>query len=226
MTADPCRAWRERIGALVLGQLPGDEAAATRAHLEGCNACRREAELLAPLADLLARADPVQIFEEPAPPPDLAPRITRRIAAERRQRRRRRFRIAVPATAVAAAAAAVIAILVVGAGGAPKGPEPVRVAFDALPNGAEAAVALSPDPSGSRVDVGVSGVPDGTLCRVWIRRADGEREPAGSFRYREGTGASETTALASAVSPTRARAVGLQIGRRTFVGQVPGAVSS
>ena len=53
MKAEGCREWRERIGALVLGQLPEEERFATEAHLDGCPACRAEAEALAPVAALL-----------------------------------------------------------------------------------------------------------------------------------------------------------------------------
>ena len=69
MKAEGCREWRERIGALVLGQLPEEERFATEAHLDGCPACRAEAEALAPLASLLERADPDRLAHAPAPPP-------------------------------------------------------------------------------------------------------------------------------------------------------------
>ena len=69
MKAEACREWRERIGALVLGQLPEDERFATEAHLDGCPACRAEAEALAPVASLLGRADPDRLAPAPAPPP-------------------------------------------------------------------------------------------------------------------------------------------------------------
>ena len=36
MKADDCRMWRERIGALVLGQLDADQRTSTEAHLAGC----------------------------------------------------------------------------------------------------------------------------------------------------------------------------------------------
>src|SRR2546425_13154455 len=61
MTVEGCREWRERLGAYVLGQLTKDERAATSAHIEGCAACRAEAESLAPLAELLPIADPAQL---------------------------------------------------------------------------------------------------------------------------------------------------------------------
>jgi anti-sigma factor RsiW len=53
MKAEGCREWRERIGALLLGQLPEEERFATEAHLDGCPACRAEAEALDPVASLL-----------------------------------------------------------------------------------------------------------------------------------------------------------------------------
>ena len=93
MRAEECREWRERIGALVLGQLPEEERFATEAHLEGCPACRAEADALAPLASLLSRADPDRLTPAPTPPPRLGERIARRIAAERRSDTRRRTRL-------------------------------------------------------------------------------------------------------------------------------------
>ena len=90
MKPEECREWRERIGALVLGQLPEDERFAVEAHLEGCPACRAEAEALASVAPLLKRADPDRLTPAPAPPPRLGERIARRIATERRAERRRR----------------------------------------------------------------------------------------------------------------------------------------
>jgi len=68
MTAEGCREWRERLGAYVLGHLTEDERAATSAHIEGCAACRAEAESLAPLAEMLPIADPAQLTTAPTPP--------------------------------------------------------------------------------------------------------------------------------------------------------------
>ena len=41
MKAEGCREWRERIGALLLGQLSEEERFATEAHLDGCPALPR-----------------------------------------------------------------------------------------------------------------------------------------------------------------------------------------
>src|SRR5688572_24496028 len=106
-----CREWRERIGALVLGQLPEEERFATEAHLEGCPACRAEAGALAPLAPLLRRTDPDRLAQAPEPPAGLGERIARRIAAEHRTQRHRRSRLRLGlAAATAIAVAAVVAV--------------------------------------------------------------------------------------------------------------------
>ena len=61
----------------------------------------------------------------------------------------------------------------------------------------------------------VHGIRSGTLCRVFLRRTDGTRMPAGSFRYRyAGT---EQAVLTSALDLSAARAVGVRAGNRTFV---------
>ena len=78
MKADDCRVWRERIGALVLGQLDPDQRASTEAHLDGCPDCRAEADALAPVAALLSRVDPETTRTEPRPAP--APRRPHRPA--------------------------------------------------------------------------------------------------------------------------------------------------
>jgi hypothetical protein len=216
MRAEDCRQWRERIGALVLGQLSEDERFATEAHLEGCPVCRAEAEALAPLASLLSRADPDRLTPAPAPPPRLGERIARRIAAERRSdtRRRTRFRLGLGAAAAAAAAAAVILL-----GSSPSTPSQA-VAFQSLPRGVSVGATLSPRPWGSDVSLQVHGFRAGTLCRVWLRRSDGKRVPAGSFRYVY-DGESDEASLSSAVSPDEATAIGLRAGSKTFVAPLP-----
>jgi Putative zinc-finger len=212
MRADECRVWRERIGALVLAQLSEDERAATEAHLEGCPACRAEAEALAPVAALLSRADPDRLAPVPAPPRQLGERIVRRIWAERRARRRRRFGIGV-GLAGATAAAAALAIALLSSSGSSTAQQ---VAFRALPRGASAEATISQRPWGSDVSVRVEGFRPGTICSVWLRRPDGTRIAAGSFRYLY-AGESEEAALSSAVSADEATAIGLRAGSETYV---------
>ncbi len=218
MKAEGCREWRERIGALVLGQLPEDQRLATEAHLDGCPRCRAEAEDLAPVASLLKRADPSQLAPAPAPPPRLGERIVRRIAAERRAERRRRFRLRLGLAVAAGAVAAGAVVAAITIPGSERSTPSETVAFRALPRGAFAEATLAPRPWGSEISVKVYGFRPGALCQVWLRRSDGKRVPAGSFRYvYEGEG----DRLSSALAPDDATAIGLRAGSKTYVAPLP-----
>ena len=221
MTADNCREWRTSLGAYALGQLSEEERAGLEAHLEGCPECRAEAESLRSVAQLMPLADPARIVEPaPRPPAELRERIETVIGAERtterKQRRRRRFGFAFGGVATAAAAAA-LAIVIFSGGGAAPGPEQ-RVAFGHLPEGIQIDAALQPHAFGTEIRMYVSGVRSGTLCRVFLRGADGRRYPAGSFRYRWGD--DSEAVLSSALDLSRTRAIGVRAGDRTFVAPV------
>jgi Putative zinc-finger len=215
MTAEECRVWRERIGALVLGQLDPDERAATEAHLDGCPDCRAEAEALAPAAALLSRADPDRLTPSPAPPANLGDRIARRIAAERRTARRRRVRWGLGLGGAAAAATA-MTILAISLIGPSHGTTAETVAFTTVPKGVSVQASLNPRPWGTDLSVRVRGFRPGTLCTVWLERRNGTRVPAGSFRYVY-AGESDEASLSSAVAPGDAVAIGLQAGSKTFM---------
>lgn len=217
MKAEGCREWRERIGALLLGQLPEEERFATEAHLDGCPACCAEAEALAPVASLLGRADPDRLMPAPAPPPRLGERIVRRIAVEHHAERGRRTRLRLGLTAAAAAAAAAAVVALVGAD---QSTPAETVAFRSLPRGASAEATLAPRPWGSEVSVQVHGFRPGTLCRVWLRRSDGKQVSAGSFRYVY-DGESDHAGLSSALAPDDATAIGLRAGSKTYVAPLP-----
>jgi hypothetical protein len=218
MRADECRIWRERVGALVLGQLDADERIATEAHLDGCPDCRAEATALAPVAAMLSRADPERLTPAPAPPAYLGDRIARRIAAERRVARRRHVRLGLGLGAVAAAATAAVLIAVVASG--PSNTPSQTVAFNSLPRDASAQATLEARPWGSAVSLQVRGFRRGTLCTVWLRGADGTKVTAGSFRYVY-DGESEEAGLSSAVRPDDATEIGLRAGSKTFVAPLP-----
>jgi putative zinc finger protein len=218
MKTEGCREWRERIGALVLGQLPEHERFATEAHLDGCPACRAEAEALAPVASLLGRADPDRLVPAPAPPSRLRERIFSRIAAERRGERRSRTRLRLGLAAATAAGAAAIVIVVVGMTDSDRSTPAETVAFRSLPRGAFAEATVAPRPWGSEISVKVYGFRPGALCQVWLRRSDGKRVPAGSFRYvYDGEG----DHLSSALAPAEATAIGLRAGSKTYVAPLP-----
>ena len=219
MTVEGCREWRERLGAYVLGQLSEDERAATAAHIDGCAACRAEAEELAPVARLLPMADPNHIATAPAPPPDLGERISHRIAAERgdvRRRKRRRRGFTLGFSAAAAAAAVAVAIAIVGSGSSSdSGAGAQRVAFDSMPRGVSISATLRPRPFGTEIRMNVDGIRSGTLCRVYLRRHGGSITPAGSFRYRYG--GNSDAVMTSGLDLSDARAIEVRAGNRTFV---------
>ena len=224
MKAEGCREWRERIGALVLGQLPEEERFATEAHLDGCRACREEAEALAPVAALLERADPDRLEPAPVPPPGLGERIVRRIAAERRAARGKRIRLTVRLAAAAAVVAAAVVLVVLLTGGSERATSSQTVAFRSLPHGTYAQATLEPRPWGSEISVHVYGFRRGTQCQVWLRRADGTRVPAGSFRYVY-KGQGNHAELSAALSPRDATAIGLRAGSKTYVASLPRAAA-
>jgi hypothetical protein len=219
MTTDDCRVWRERIGALVLGQLGPHERAATEAHLEGCPDCRAEADALAPMAAVLRRADPERLAPTPSPPPGLPDRIARRIAAERRKARRRRVRLGLGLAAAAAAATAAV-LLALSLTGSPNTGQPVQtVGFRHLPKDVSVSASLAPRPWGSDVHLYVRGFRPGTLCTVWLRDENGVRIPAGSFRYVY-AGEADAMELSSGIDPPHVTAIGLKAGSHTFVAPV------
>jgi anti-sigma-K factor RskA len=219
MTADECRTWRERLGAYVLGQLSDEERAATEAHLEGCPDCRAEADALAPMATMLERADPERLSPAPSPPADLGDRIARRIAAERGAARRRRLRFGFGLGAAAAAATAAVVLAVSLVGSTPTQTETQTVAFKGLPKGVSVNASLEPRAWGSDVSLHVRGFRPGTLCTVWLRRSDGTKISAGSFRYVY-AGESDEAQLSSGLDPPDVTAIGLKAGSRTFVAPI------
>jgi Putative zinc-finger len=217
MTTERCREWRESLGAQALGQLAGPERAALEAHIEGCAECRAELESLASVALLMPLADPARFDSAPAPPPALAGRVAARIRAERRAQRMRRWRARVAIGGVAAAAAAAVLALFVLPGGDAPSPEQ-HVAFASLPAGMKIDATLEPRAFGTEIHMYVKGVRSGTLCRVFLRGPGGARMPAGSFRYRWGDDAQAV--LSSALDVSAARAIGVRVGKRTFVAPI------
>jgi len=215
MKTDGCRHWREALGAYALEHLSDDERAGIEAHLEGCAACRAEAESLLAVSQLLPHADPARFGPAPQPPPQLGKRIAATIGVERRskqRRRRRRFGLGLGGAA-AAAAAAVLAIFVL-SGGSEGRPEQ-HVAFRALPSGVKIGATLEPQAYGTEIHMYVTGISSGTLCRVYMRGPGGEEVSAGTFRYRWGT--EESAVLSAALDLSRAEALVVHAGKRTFV---------
>jgi hypothetical protein len=61
----------------------------------------------------------------------------------------------------------------------------------------------------------VKGVSSGTLCRVYMRGPGGDEVSAGTFRYR--WGADESAVLSAALDLSRAEALIVHAGKRTFI---------
>jgi len=219
-TRNDCREWRELLGAHALGHLEGDERAGLEAHLDGCARCREELASLQPVALMLPHADPARFGPAPQPPPELGQRVAATIAAERERgdsRRRRRLFGGFALGGAAAAIAAVLLLFVFGGGDGSGGPEQ-QVRFADLPAGISIDATLEPHAYGTEIHMYVHGVPSGTLCRVWLRGADGASYPAGTFRYRWGD--DSDAVLSSALDLSRTRAVVVDTGKRTFVAPV------
>jgi hypothetical protein len=216
MKTDECRHWKEELGAYALGHLSREERARVEAHLEGCAACRAEADSLISVARSLPHADPAQFGPAPQPPPELGKRIAATIGSERRaqrRQRRRRFTLGFGGAAAAAATAAVLAIFVLGGSG---GNEPEQhVAFNSLPKGVKIGATLQPQAFGTEIHMYVKGIRSGTLCRVYMRGPDGRDVSAGTFRYRWGGDSAAT--LSAALDLSRAEALVVHAGQRTFV---------
>ena len=222
MTAEGCRQWRESLGLYALGMLDGPERVALEAHLEGCADCRDEASSLAGVASVLPLADPERLRTAPEPSAGLGRRIAAEIGAERRSmRRRRRFNFGLAiGTAAATAAAAFVLLVLPGGGGEPT----QRVDFASLPPGMQISAALEPKSFGTQIRMKVRGVRSGTVCHVFLRRADGTPIAAGTFTYRYG-GDSDAV-LSSALDLSRAEAIGVRAGKRTFVAPISSSATT
>jgi hypothetical protein len=219
MKTENCREWRQSLGAYALGHLTPGERAGLEAHLDGCPECRAEMQALKGVALLLPHADPERFDSAPPQPSaDLGKRIFASLGAEREQkvrRRRWRFGFAFGGAAVAVAAA-VLALVILPVGGESQPQQEVR--FGALPKGIEIGARLEPHAFGTEIHMYVSGVRSGTLCRVFLRAADGTRYPAGSFRYRWGD--DSDAVLSSALDLSRTAAIGVHAGNQTFIAPV------
>ena len=197
MTADDCRIWRERIGALVLGQLDADERTATEAHLEGCPDCRAEAEALSPMAAMLSRADPDRL-SPPRPPRRISaigsPGGSRPSAAPRAGGALR-LGCGLGAAAAAATAAVLLAISLTGSTPGPAAEPRDRRLPAGFPKGVSVEASLESRAWGSDVSVRVRGFRPGTLCTVWLRRSRRDEGPGGlvplRLRGRERRGRAE-----------------------------------
>jgi hypothetical protein len=227
MTTDDHRDWKLSLGAYALGDLPASERAAIAAHLEGCAECRAELRSLEGVAALLPLADPARI-EQPAlrPPAELGARIEAQIAAETsregREKRRGRLRWWAGGAVATAVVAALLALVILPIGGGENSPAQ-EVSFASVPNGVSIDATLEPHAFGTEIQMYVKGIRSGTLCRVFLRDAQGKTFSAGSFRYRWGE--DSEAKLSSALDLSQAAEIGVHAGGRTFVAPVDQATA-
>lgn len=147
-----CAEWHGEIGAYVVGALSPAEADRMRRHLRGCAGCRADYQDLVPVRDWLGRLGPADGM--PArQPPDSFPLEPAR--PPRHQVTRRWW-----AAAGAAVAAAVIAVIaVISAHPAVRGFQAVNPATRA-----HAQAMLRATPTGTQIELTVSGLPAGQRC--------------------------------------------------------------
>lgn len=205
MIPEDHRHLREMIGALLLGDLDETEAAAVRAHVEGCPICQEEMRDLEPVVEALAAASPERLIEPPEPPASLEERTLARISSERRARRGSRLR---RSAVVAAAAVLLVAVGLALVPGllAPEVPlEPV--AFSTIAPGVDAEADLVEHTWGTETILAASGLEDGRTYRVVLLTEDQDTVTSGSFI---GTGEDEIECSLNA-AVDRDRAAGLEI---------------
>ena len=193
MTGPACRDIRQSLGIYVVGAIDPAERSLVDIHLGTCPDCREELAGLAGLPALLGRVPAsdaerlilhsAEVKDLEEPPAELLDSLIRRVAERRAVRRWR--------TLGAAAAAVVIAL----AGGAAGARIIAPSAHPIAPRGAVAEVVTATNPRthvsaivsytakswGTRMDVWVAGIKDGTSCQVWAVNASGQRWQAGSW---------------------------------------------
>ena len=195
MTAEH-RALRELLGSFALGHLDAAEAAAVRAHLDGCAACRAELVEIAPLAEDLRALDADRLGDLASPPPGLGLRIRAAVAEERllldarTAREARRHTVRRRTRSLLAVAAGVVVLLAgVGLGaGLTREPAAPVVPVEQLAlqrAGVTAPVVQSAGlvahTWGVEVKLVATGFADGKRFRAVVRSTDGRLLPAGEF---------------------------------------------
>jgi hypothetical protein len=151
-----CAEWRGELGAYIVGALSGGASVQVKRHLEACAACRAEYQDLVPVRDWLDRlaaADGTPA-ERPAGPPPGPLR-------ERHGPRRRSLAAAVTGAAAVVAAAAVALVTWVSA-------RPAAPAFGAFDRatGIGGQARLHGIPTGSAIDLSVTGLPSHEHCTL------------------------------------------------------------
>ena len=187
-----CETRRPALGAYVLGGLDPDEAAAVRRHLEVCEECAAEHDLLAPMPGLLSLAGGAEeATSEPLSPAfeerllDAYARDHAGAPARRIGRLRRRVRprwIAVGAATAVAAAAALIGFVVFNGDNQPARRYDVNFQNVSAPRTASARANLESGDEGTTVHLWVRGLPREEAVYEVLCDAEEWTATAGTFR--------------------------------------------
>jgi anti-sigma factor RsiW len=172
------------LGVYVVGAIDPAERAVVDAHLARCPDCREELAGLAGLPALLGRvptadAERLALGEEvlEEPPAQLLDSLLAQVSGRRRARRLR-FVAAAAAAAVIAVAAGLIAGSLVSHSAAPaaameRGSNPA--------NHVAATVFYTPEASGTKMQVQVTGIPPGEPCVFWVITRGGQHVSDGQW---------------------------------------------
>jgi hypothetical protein len=179
-----------RLGAIALGANDNEQHDLDR-HLRSCPECRTELDGLREVSGLL-RSVHIEDVTAPASaeptgtPDDLLGRVLATMTAERetgaRKRRRTRRLVAAAAAVVVGLAGAGIAI------GRPDFPAvlPVELPVASSTLGVRATTSVLDQPWGTRIEMGLRGLPDGSSCRLVAVAQDGSTETVAAWHVSYG----------------------------------------
>jgi anti-sigma factor RsiW len=173
------------LGALALGLLPPEQAAAARRHVDACAMCRREYEELREMTGVLGELPPEAFLDGPPDGDLVLQRTLRQIRTETAARGRRRLLGSIVAAAVVVAAVAGGGVAI-GRASVPLVPPPgsavgALVLTGTGADGATLRTTLGPTGSWVRLTAAVTGIPRGERCRIVVVARNGTREIAGSW---------------------------------------------
>ncbi len=173
------------LGALALGLLPPEQAAAARRHVDACAMCRREYEELREMTGVLGELPPEAFLDGPPDGDLVLQRTLRQIRTETAARGRRKLLGAVVAAAVVVAAVAGGGVAI-GRASVPLVPPPgsavgALVLTGTGADGATLRTTLGPTGSWVRLTASVTGIPAGKRCRILVVARNGSQEIAGSW---------------------------------------------
>ncbi|ALG08847.1 anti-sigma factor family protein [Kibdelosporangium phytohabitans] len=181
------------IDAFVAGQLPPDQAAEVRQHVDGCAECRQETDTLRQMQEFLGEVPQEALLEGYPEDADLVLQRTLHRMRKESSATQRRSRFLTTAAAAVAAAALVGGGVLLGQSTTteptalptpPPATQPSGVKLASGTDGttgAKMAVRITPAAGWVRVSATVSGIPAGEPCRLFIVSKDGTRESAGSW---------------------------------------------